>query len=59
MSNPTNAPDFFYFTVAAALKSYDFLPLHHHTSHIKGVKQRTVGMGSEDNNIYQKAYQHA
>ena len=50
---------FFYLTVAAALKRCDFLPLHHYTSHIKDMKQRTAEMGSKDSNIYQKAYQQA
>ena len=49
----------FYFIVAATLKRCEFLPLYHFTSNIKDMKQRTVGMGSKNFNIYQKAYQHA
>ena len=58
-SNSTNAHYFFYFTAADTLKRCDFLTFHHYTSQIKDMKQRAVGMGSKDSNIYQKAHQHA
>lgn len=49
---------FFYFTVAALLKTRNFLPLYHFTSRIRDMKQSTVRIGSKHSNIYQKAYQH-